>query len=116
MLQRAASNAYSWWMASHIRTKQSKWMEQNLQDMEEKVSAILKLIEEDGDSFMFKTNSPISPTLLMEKKSVPAMTSASPSRGFEPPICAKKQVVYRGKLELSGALSKECLPPTPNFY
>ncbi|KAF5738035.1 putative Myosin-1 [Tripterygium wilfordii] len=51
MLQRAASNAYSWWWASHIRTKQSKWMEQNLQDMEEKVHNALKLIEEDGDSF-----------------------------------------------------------------
>ncbi|XVF59103.1 hypothetical protein PTKIN_Ptkin07bG0248000 [Pterospermum kingtungense] len=51
MLQRAASNAYSWWWASHIRTKQSKWMEQNLQDMEEKVAAVIKLIEEDGDSF-----------------------------------------------------------------
>ncbi|KAK8489987.1 hypothetical protein V6N13_133175 [Hibiscus sabdariffa] len=56
MLQRAASNAYSWWMASHIRTKQSKWMEQNLLDMEEKVSAVLKLIEEDGDSFIQKAN------------------------------------------------------------
>ncbi|KAE8700068.1 hypothetical protein F3Y22_tig00110562pilonHSYRG00028 [Hibiscus syriacus] len=54
MLQRAASNAYSWWMASHIRTKQSKWMEQNLQDMEEKVTAVLKLIQEDGDSFIQK--------------------------------------------------------------
>ncbi|XP_050205891.1 protein NETWORKED 2D [Mercurialis annua] len=51
MLQRAASNAYSWWWASHIRTKQSKWLEQNLQDMEEKVQTTLKLIEEDGDSF-----------------------------------------------------------------
>ncbi|KAF2283889.1 hypothetical protein GH714_016905 [Hevea brasiliensis] len=51
MLQRAASNAYSWWWASHIRTKQSKWMEQNLQDMEEKVQIVLKLIEEDGESF-----------------------------------------------------------------
>ncbi|KAL5078966.1 hypothetical protein RYX36_007387 [Vicia faba] len=51
MLQRAASNAYSWWWASHIRTKQSKWMEQNLQDMEEKVKNAMKLIEEDGDSF-----------------------------------------------------------------
>ncbi|XP_024032947.1 protein NETWORKED 2D [Morus notabilis] len=51
MLQRAASNAYSWWWASHIRTKQSKWLEQNLQDMEEKVQTVLKLIEEDGDSF-----------------------------------------------------------------
>ncbi|KAK8490592.1 hypothetical protein V6N12_076259 [Hibiscus sabdariffa] len=51
MLQRAASNAYSWWWAGHIRTKQSKWMEQSLQDMEEKVTAVLKVIEEDGDSF-----------------------------------------------------------------
>lgn len=51
MLQRAASNAYSWWWASHIRTKQSKWLEQSLQDMEEKVQYTLKLIEEDGDSF-----------------------------------------------------------------
>ncbi|KAL3527547.1 hypothetical protein ACH5RR_012203 [Cinchona calisaya] len=51
MLQRAASNAYSWWWASHIRTKQSKWLEQSLQDMENKVQYMLKLIEEDGDSF-----------------------------------------------------------------
>lgn len=51
MLHRAASNAYSWWWASHIRTKQSKWLDQNLQDMEEKVQYVLKLIEEDGDSF-----------------------------------------------------------------
>ncbi|XP_073277557.1 kinase-interacting protein 1-like [Primulina huaijiensis] len=51
MLQRAANNAYSWWWASHIRTKQSKWLDQSLQDMEEKVQNMLKLIEEDGDSF-----------------------------------------------------------------
>ncbi|XP_011021852.1 PREDICTED: sporulation-specific protein 15-like [Populus euphratica] len=51
MLQRAASNAYSWWWASHIRTKQSKWLEQNLHDMEDKVQSVIKLIEEDGDSF-----------------------------------------------------------------
>ncbi|KAE9614471.1 putative protein Networked (NET), actin-binding (NAB) [Lupinus albus] len=56
MLQRAASNAYSWWWASHIRTKQSKWMEQNLQDMEEKVQSVLKLLEEDGDSFAKRAN------------------------------------------------------------
>ncbi|EPS73303.1 hypothetical protein M569_01450, partial [Genlisea aurea] len=51
MLQRAASNACSWWWASHIRTKQSKWLEQSLQDMEDKVQSMIKLIEEDGDSF-----------------------------------------------------------------
>uniref|UniRef100_A0A1S4E6I7 NAB domain-containing protein n=2 Tax=Cucumis melo TaxID=3656 RepID=A0A1S4E6I7_CUCME len=51
MLQRAASNAYSWWWASHIRTKQSKWLEQNLHDMEEKVDSMMRIIEGDGDSF-----------------------------------------------------------------
>ncbi|CAH8311423.1 unnamed protein product [Eruca vesicaria subsp. sativa] len=54
MLQRAASNAYSWWWASHIRTKQSKWLEHNLQDMEEKVHYTLKIINEDGDTFAIR--------------------------------------------------------------
>ncbi|XP_038997487.1 protein NETWORKED 2D-like [Hibiscus syriacus] len=54
MLQRAASNAYSWWWASHVRTKQSKWLERNLQEMEEKVKSVLKLIEEDGDTFAIR--------------------------------------------------------------
>lgn len=31
MLQRAATNACSWWWASHVRTKQSKWLESSLQ-------------------------------------------------------------------------------------
>jgi chromosome segregation ATPase len=30
MLQRAASSAYSWWWASHIRTTQSKWLDTTL--------------------------------------------------------------------------------------
>jgi hypothetical protein len=34
MLQRAASNAYSWWWASHIRTKQSKWLDNHLQGIQ----------------------------------------------------------------------------------
>ncbi|KAK9713148.1 hypothetical protein RND81_06G006700 [Saponaria officinalis] len=51
MLQRAASNAYSWWWASHLRTKQSKWLEQSLQDMGDKVESVLKLITQPGDSF-----------------------------------------------------------------
>ncbi|CAK8537646.1 unnamed protein product [Lathyrus sativus] len=51
MLQRAASNAYSWWWASHIRTKQSKWLDQCLQDMEEKVTDTLRILQNDGDSF-----------------------------------------------------------------
>ncbi|WCJ24745.1 Kinase interacting (KIP1-like) family protein [Euphorbia peplus] len=51
MLHRAANNAYSWWWASHIRTKQSKWLDENLQDMEEKISSMLKIIENNGDTF-----------------------------------------------------------------
>ncbi|XP_071707466.1 kinase-interacting protein 1-like [Rutidosis leptorrhynchoides] len=51
MTQKATGNGYSWWWASHIRTKQSKWLEQNLQDMEDKVEHVLNLITKDGDSF-----------------------------------------------------------------
>ncbi|THU60558.1 hypothetical protein C4D60_Mb07t14040 [Musa balbisiana] len=80
MLQRAANNAYSWWWASHIRTKQSKWLDSNLQgqsldpplplttssllrdvivstlvliflEMEGVVKRMLKLIDTDADSF-----------------------------------------------------------------
>ncbi|KAJ4764139.1 Kinase interacting (KIP1-like) family protein [Rhynchospora pubera] len=51
MLQRAASNAYSWWWASRIRTNQSKWLDGNLQEMNERVSVILKLLGEEADSF-----------------------------------------------------------------
>ncbi|CAM0957948.1 unnamed protein product [Alopecurus aequalis] len=51
MLQRAASNAYSWWWASHIRTRQSKWLDSNLQDMEDRVKSILLLLGEEADSF-----------------------------------------------------------------
>ncbi|CAN6186343.1 unnamed protein product, partial [Urochloa humidicola] len=51
MLQRAASNAYSWWWASHIRTNQSKWLDANLQDMENRVKIMLKLLGQEADSF-----------------------------------------------------------------
>lgn len=51
MLQRAASNAYSWWWASHIRTKQSKWLDNHLQDMEHRVKCMLLLLGEEADSF-----------------------------------------------------------------
>ncbi|XP_006654524.1 protein NETWORKED 2A-like [Oryza brachyantha] len=51
MLQRAASNAYSWWWASHIRTTQSKWLDTTIHEMEDRVTAMLKLIGADGDSF-----------------------------------------------------------------
>ncbi|WVZ98898.1 hypothetical protein U9M48_044268 [Paspalum notatum var. saurae] len=51
MLQRAASNAYSWWWASHIRTTQSKWLETTVGEMEDRVKAMLKLIGADADSF-----------------------------------------------------------------
>ncbi|KAH0466237.1 hypothetical protein IEQ34_006340 [Dendrobium chrysotoxum] len=54
MLQRAASNAYSWWWASNIRTKQSRWLDSNLQEMEEMVRNMINLIEVDADSFAKK--------------------------------------------------------------
>ncbi|KAM3411003.1 hypothetical protein ACQJBY_002929 [Aegilops geniculata] len=51
MLQRAAGNAYSWWWASHIRTSQSKWLDATLNEMEERVKLMIKLIGADADTF-----------------------------------------------------------------
>ncbi|KAH1245156.1 Protein NETWORKED 2A [Glycine max] len=48
MLGRAATNAYSWWWASHIRTKQSKWLEQNMEDV---MAETLNIIHNEGESF-----------------------------------------------------------------
>ncbi|KAK4800603.1 hypothetical protein SAY86_021090 [Trapa natans] len=42
---------YSWWWSSHISPKNSKWLQENLTDMDAKVKAMIKLIEEDADSF-----------------------------------------------------------------
>ncbi|KAL8047999.1 hypothetical protein ABFX02_07G035000 [Erythranthe guttata] len=42
---------YSWWWDSHNSPKNSKWLQENLTDMDSKVKSMIKLIEEDADSF-----------------------------------------------------------------
>ncbi|XP_034229909.1 LOW QUALITY PROTEIN: protein NETWORKED 1D [Prunus dulcis] len=42
---------YSWWWDSHISPKNSRWLQENLTDMDAKVKHMIKLIEEDADSF-----------------------------------------------------------------
>ncbi|XP_047956547.1 protein NETWORKED 1A-like isoform X2 [Salvia hispanica] len=42
---------YSWWWDSHNTPKNSKWLQQNITDMDGKVKCMIKLIEEDADSF-----------------------------------------------------------------
>ncbi|KAB2605359.1 CAP-Gly domain-containing linker protein 1 [Pyrus ussuriensis x Pyrus communis] len=42
---------YSWWWDSHISPKNSRWLQENLTDMDVKVKHMIKLIELDADSF-----------------------------------------------------------------
>ncbi|GAB2282337.1 hypothetical protein Dimus_016882 [Dionaea muscipula] len=42
---------YSWWWDSHISPKNSKWLQENLTDMDSRVRIMIKLIEVDEDSF-----------------------------------------------------------------
>ncbi|KAF2937405.1 protein NETWORKED 1D [Oryza sativa Japonica Group] len=42
---------YSWWWVSHISPKNSKWLQENVTDMDVMVKAMIKLINEDADSF-----------------------------------------------------------------
>ncbi|KAL9382812.1 hypothetical protein Peur_025847 [Populus x canadensis] len=46
--------SHSWWWDSHISPKNSKWHAENLEEMDQSVKRMLKLIEEDGDSFAKK--------------------------------------------------------------
>uniref|UniRef100_A0ACD5WQW3 Uncharacterized protein n=2 Tax=Avena sativa TaxID=4498 RepID=A0ACD5WQW3_AVESA len=45
------STRYSWLWVSHISPKNSKWLQDNLTDMDKMVKAMIKLINEDADSF-----------------------------------------------------------------
>ncbi|KAL6971574.1 hypothetical protein U1Q18_031253 [Sarracenia purpurea var. burkii] len=51
LLHSESRRLYSWWWDSHISPKNSKWLQENLADMDAKVKAMIKLIEEDADSF-----------------------------------------------------------------
>ncbi|KAJ1423840.1 Protein Networked [Sesbania bispinosa] len=51
LLHSESRRLYSWWWDSHISPKNSKWLQENLKDMDAKVKAMIKLIEEDADSF-----------------------------------------------------------------
>ncbi|CAN0895978.1 Protein NETWORKED 4A [Linum grandiflorum] len=46
--------SHSWWWDSHINPKNSKWLMENLDEMDRNIKRMLKLIEEDGDSFAKK--------------------------------------------------------------
>jgi len=46
--------SHSWWWDSHISPKNSKWLAENLQEMDKQVKEMLKLIEDEGDSFAKK--------------------------------------------------------------
>ncbi|KAK7393510.1 hypothetical protein VNO78_22068 [Psophocarpus tetragonolobus] len=51
MSQPNSRRMYSWWWDSHISPKNSKWLQENLTDMDAKVKQMIKVIEEDADSF-----------------------------------------------------------------
>ncbi|KAK8584597.1 hypothetical protein V6N13_138555 [Hibiscus sabdariffa] len=46
--------SHSWWWDSHISPKNSRWLAENLEEMDRSVKQMLKLIEDDGDSFAKK--------------------------------------------------------------
>uniref|UniRef100_A0ACD5X2D8 Uncharacterized protein n=2 Tax=Avena sativa TaxID=4498 RepID=A0ACD5X2D8_AVESA len=62
---------YSWWWDSHICPKNSKWLQENLEDMDSKIKLMIKIIEEDAESFakraeMYYRRRPELMTLLEE--------------------------------------------------
>ncbi|CAH8306553.1 unnamed protein product [Eruca vesicaria subsp. sativa] len=50
----STKKSHSWWWDSHNCPKNSKWLAENLEKMDDRVNHMLKLIEEDADSFAKK--------------------------------------------------------------
>ncbi|KAM1644365.1 hypothetical protein ACFXTH_005743 [Malus domestica] len=46
--------SHSWWWDSHISPKNSKWLADNREEMDRSIKRMLKLVEEDGDTFAKK--------------------------------------------------------------
>ncbi|KAL8129057.1 hypothetical protein V2J09_018212, partial [Rumex salicifolius] len=46
--------SHSWWWDSHINPKNAKWLSENMEEMDNNVDRMMKLIEDDGDSFAKK--------------------------------------------------------------
>lgn len=54
MKRMISRKSHSWWWDSHVSPKNSKWLAENLEDVDRCVKEMLKLIEEEGDSFAKK--------------------------------------------------------------
>ncbi|KAI3461735.1 hypothetical protein Pfo_018398 [Paulownia fortunei] len=54
MKRTESKKSHSWWWDSHISPKNSKWLQENLEEMDQHVKRMLKLIEQDADSFAKK--------------------------------------------------------------
>ncbi|XP_062181017.1 protein NETWORKED 4B-like [Phragmites australis] len=54
MHRMATRKSHSWWWDSHISPKNSKWLAENLEEMDKQVKEMLRLIEDEGDSFAKK--------------------------------------------------------------
>ncbi|PKU81522.1 protein NETWORKED 4B [Dendrobium catenatum] len=50
----ASRKSHSWWGNSYTSPRNSKWLSENVEEMDVLVNEMLKLIEEDGDSFAKK--------------------------------------------------------------
>ncbi|KAG9136649.1 hypothetical protein Leryth_004425 [Lithospermum erythrorhizon] len=68
IMRRPKSNkSQMWWPDNHVSFKNSKWIQENLEEMDHKVKQMLKLIEEEPDSSTKKKpgkHSPKSPELI----------------------------------------------------
>lgn len=54
MQRMPTKKSHSWWWDSHISPKNNKWLADNLEEMDKQVKEMLKLIEDEGDSFAKK--------------------------------------------------------------
>ncbi|KAF7825516.1 protein NETWORKED 3A-like [Senna tora] len=85
-----------WWLHNNCTSKRSSWLQSTIVELNEKTNAILKLIEEDADSFIFLCR--LLRNHHRRSSSTSTVSTASPSTGQvrAPPPAKLEEIAFLG--------------------
>ncbi|PKA66977.1 hypothetical protein AXF42_Ash004467 [Apostasia shenzhenica] len=116
MMKRMTSRkSHSWWWDSHVSPKNSRWLSENLKKMDLLVKEMLKLIEEDGDSFAKKAEMYYKrrPELVFHVEEFYRMYRALAERYDIVTGELRKNIPSELQSQGSGSSFSQSLPPSP---
>ncbi|WOL06843.1 hypothetical protein Cni_G15577 [Canna indica] len=115
MKRALTKKSHSWWWDSHISRKNSKWLAQNLEKIDKNIKDMLKLIEEEGESFAKKAEMYYEkrPELINYVEEFYRMYRALAERYDQVTVDLRKNVKSELKSEGSDSCSDHVQDPSP---